>query len=281
MIKKYKITQEQFNKLVETKKREKKIFESIMNEIDRVKNGLNESTIKKSAIADILKKHQKKGNLTQYIISKLEENKILLKKKLNENVTSSSQSIDIEQQLDKMLKSTLDQAVKEIPILGNKIGDKDGEIEDLETNESSNINEAGVLLAVGTLLAAPKLIEMIGKGVRQLGKKVDNGLLKTIGEKLSKSAHKLHHQYQKPILWAIKKKYPNMHPEKATAIANGIILSATVALGVSSITGLMSAAKAGELTMSGVEAGLTGLKALEITEIAVEILPSVMNGFFK
>lgn len=79
MRKKYILKQEQYDRLIESKKNEKKIFESIMSEINRIKKGLNESTMRKNAVSDVIKKYHKKGNLTPYIKQKLEKNGITFK----------------------------------------------------------------------------------------------------------------------------------------------------------------------------------------------------------
>ena len=73
MAKKYILTKEQYNTLIENKKQEKKLLNNILEEINRVKKGLNESTIKSDAVSDIIRKHHRKGNLTKYVISGLSE----------------------------------------------------------------------------------------------------------------------------------------------------------------------------------------------------------------
>jgi hypothetical protein len=76
---KYIINKEQYNCLLENKRKENIILKLILEEINRIKLGLNESIIRKDAISDILKKHNKKGNLSKYVISKLSNSGIKIK----------------------------------------------------------------------------------------------------------------------------------------------------------------------------------------------------------
>jgi hypothetical protein len=79
MAKKYKITKEQFDHLVETRGRNKAMVNKIVKEIETAKSGLNESHLATDAEQTILKVHAKKGHLTTPVINGLKEHGIIVK----------------------------------------------------------------------------------------------------------------------------------------------------------------------------------------------------------
>jgi len=72
---KYIITEEQYKSLVRIKK-EKRITNMILEEVEQSKKYLNESTMLNNSIVDILKKYNKKGLLTKNVVNRLTENNI-------------------------------------------------------------------------------------------------------------------------------------------------------------------------------------------------------------
>jgi len=72
---KYIITEQQYKNLIYNKK-EKKISNMILEEIQQSKKNLNETTMLNNNIIDILKKYNKKGLLTKNVIKHLKENNI-------------------------------------------------------------------------------------------------------------------------------------------------------------------------------------------------------------
>jgi hypothetical protein len=184
-----------------------------------------------------------------------------------------------EADLETQLKRVMDDTVKDLPNLGKKVGDKDGE---LEIEESMQISEAGLgMLLGGAALAAPKIIDMMGKGLAQVGKRVDSETLKKFGEKTSKVGHKIHHAYEGTVAAGLKKLYPNKSEEFYKGAATAIILAATVALGISSVQTAVGAAQAGKAGLAAIEGGLGGVKGAEIFAAAKEFLPKVLSGIIK
>ena len=75
-MKKYKITEEQQQYLI-NKKRNDAIVESIIKEITDVRNSLNEDALITEAVSDVLKKYYKKGLLTTAVLSTLLSNNVI------------------------------------------------------------------------------------------------------------------------------------------------------------------------------------------------------------
>lgn len=80
--KKYILTESQYKELIESKKVAKKIID----EINSLKKGINESNILTGAIQDVIKKYHKKGHLSESVINELKKEKISVsfKKTLND-----------------------------------------------------------------------------------------------------------------------------------------------------------------------------------------------------
>jgi hypothetical protein len=74
--KKYILTREQLNNLIENKKVDKKIVDNILDEIKLYQNKINESIGMENVQVGIIKKHLRKGKITPNIVTKLIENKI-------------------------------------------------------------------------------------------------------------------------------------------------------------------------------------------------------------
>lgn len=205
----------------------------------------------------------------------------------NQNIQQITNDPNFENNLEKSLSTLVKDISNEIPQITQQVGDKDDELEPINQSigESlNNINEAGLgALAIGTALAAPKIVEMIGKGIEQLGGKVDINVIKNVGEKLSHGAHKLHQTYINLIKRGLKlsPKMRGLEDKDLELVATGVLLAITVALGIQSVMGLASAVKAGHAGLAAVEGGLSGVKFSEILGGAKTIIPRVLNGIFK
>lgn len=214
-------------------------------------------------------------------LSLISENDNANKENTIEKITDTP---EFEAKIEDAMNSLLDKISNDFNQLGNKVGDRDGTLE--VQGESLEINESGLAILGGTVLAAPKIIDMIGKGTRQLGIKVNSNMIKNAGEAATNAGKKLHNLYFNTILNLLKKlpRYKNMSDENQKKIAKGVLLAATVAAGLSALNGISSALSAGDIGTAAIETGLGSVKALEIGEIAVAartILPNIMNGMFN
>lgn len=81
---------------------------------------------------------------------------------------------------------------------------KEGEYESSVTNEGEVLNESVTGLVVGGLLAAPKILEWIGKSINWIAKKLAGKDEVKIATWIEKSAHKWEKLYIKAIIGAIK-----------------------------------------------------------------------------
>ena len=193
-----------------------------------------------------------------------------------DNVMDTEQ---FEDGVEKTLQGLLNNVTKDIHKLGNQVGDRDGALE----IAGQEVNEVGLAMAGGAVLAAPKVIEMIGKGTKQLGVATKSEWIRSAGEAATNAGKKLHGAYGSAILGLLRKipKYKQMPEETQKQIANGILLSATVAAGIASVNGVISAIDAGNAGIAAVESGLSGVKGAEVAGAARTILPNILNGFFK
>jgi hypothetical protein len=184
--------------------------------------------------------------------------------------------------IDREMNQAMDQLMRELPQsidnYAKEVGDRDGELE-LQEN---TINEASpLLLGASALLAAPKIAELLGKGLGKIGQSVDSQTLRTWGEKLSKLGHSWHDKYLGVIERIISPFTRNATPEQKRAIANGILMSLIITFGVTSFQGAATAAAQGKAATAAVETGLGGVKASEIVAAAKKIIPKVMGMLIK
>lgn len=75
-MKKYIITKEQYEKLLEIKRKEVITIKNILEDIERAKKSLNESELINESIIDTIKKYYKKGLLTTAVIASLLANNV-------------------------------------------------------------------------------------------------------------------------------------------------------------------------------------------------------------
>lgn len=215
------------------------------------------------------------------VLSKINEDDMKTDYNAQNQVDNVMDSNEFEANFEKILQGLLNDVSKDINKFGNQVGDRDGVLE--LQGEAIEINEAGVAIAVGAVLAAPKIIDMIGKGTRQLGIATKSEWIRSAGETASKAGKKLHHAYGGAILGLLRRipRYKNMSEHKQKAIADGILLSATVAAGIYAMNGVVDALNAGSAGVAAVEGGLTGVKGLEVASAARLIIPNILNGIFK
>jgi len=192
------------------------------------------------------------------------------------------ESPEFAHRIESLIKDLVDDVdVDDINRLGNIVGDRDGVL--TVQGEPVDVNESGLALVGGTLIAAPKIMSMIGKGVRQLGIKTKSEWIRSAGEAAYEASHKLEHAYQNVIINGLRKlpKYGKVEDAQLRKIASGIILGLTVAAGIASLSGFASAAKAGNIGLSAIEGGLSGVKGAEVATAARTMLPNILNGLFK
>ena len=192
------------------------------------------------------------------------------------------ESPEFADKIESIIKGLVDDVdVDDINQLGNIVGNRDGVL--ALQGEPVSVNEAGLAVVGGAIIAAPKFMSMIGKGVRQLGIKTKTEWIQSAGEAAYEASHKLENTYQNVIIGGLRKlpKYRNTDDAQLRSIASGIILGLTVAAGIASLSGFASAAKAGNLGMSAIEGGLSGVKGAEVATAARTMLPNILNGLFK
>ena len=156
-------------------------------------------------------------------------------------------------------------------------GKKLEEIKD--NNNSQELNESVVALIASGLLAAPKIIEWIGKVIGWISKPFNkNKDENAIAKKIEHFAHKWEKVYIKSIIWVIKKtKFVQkiwMTPDgkvdeqKLVVVAKYIyagVLALAVAQAIGAVLGPSSA------IIKAIESSLGGIKAVEIAQIASKI----------
>ena len=192
------------------------------------------------------------------------------------------ESTEFANKIEDIIKKLVDDVdVDDINRLGNIVGNRDGVL--TIQGESVEMNEAGLAVVGGTIIALPKIMSMIGKGVRQLGIKTKTEWVQKAGEAAYEASHKLERAYQNVIINGLRKlpKYAKTEDAQLRSIASGIILGLTVAAGIASLSGFASAAKAGNVGMSAIEGSLSGVKGIEVGNAAKNMLPNILNGLFK
>lgn len=178
-----------------------------------------------------------------------------------------------EQELDKAMVQISQSLGNDLQQIAKSNGDRDGQLEVKE-----QIGEAGGLLIASTVLAAPKIIEYMGKGLQKLGVKVSNQTLQKMGGKLSHFGHAIHHKYV-GVIEAILKPITGYMDDQQRHILAGQILTMIVAgMGIASISGAISAAQAGHSALAATEGGLSLIKGTELAEKVRELLPAALQA---
>ena len=156
-------------------------------------------------------------------------------------------------------------------------GESLNEMEDDE--QSQELNESIIALVGSGLLAAPKILEWIGKTIAFISKpfmkdKDEN----VVAEKIKHFAHKWEKLYIKAIIWTVKKtkfvkdiwmtKDGNIDEQKLLAVAKYIyagILAIAMGNAIGTVLGPSSA------ILKSIEGALGGVKAVEIAQLASKI----------
>jgi hypothetical protein len=101
--------------------------------------------------------------------------------------------------------SSIDDAIKGgVSQLTDLSSLKEGEYESTVTTEGETLNESVTGLVIGGLLAAPKILEWIGKSINWIAKKLAGKDEVKIATWIEKNAHKWEKLYIKAIVGAIK-----------------------------------------------------------------------------
>jgi hypothetical protein len=200
------------------------------------------------------------------------------------------QGQNIDQQLDQLLNSPqfdqeLNKAVAQVtqalPADLKKVatttGDRDGQLEVQNEQQELRVNE-GILMAAGAILAAPKIIELMGQGLNKLGVKVNAQTLQKVGNKMSHFGHAIHNKYVGAIETILKPMTQYMDDQQRHQLAGTILTMIVAGLGVASIHGAISAAQAGHAALATAEGGLSAIKGLEIAEKVRELLPAALQA---
>ena len=152
-LKKYIISENQYNKLIEIKKKEKILAEKLIEDINKRKNNINESTILNEAIVDVLKKYFRKGLLTTAVISSLLSNNVDAKDLISAGVSQN--------EIDNASKNIVKPATDNIDKIENQLIrslKKRGQQGTLQQYESLNQEEKNNVL----------------KSIQQSGKNIDD-----------------------------------------------------------------------------------------------------------
>jgi hypothetical protein len=151
------------------------------------------------------------------------------------------------------------------------------EIED--ENQPTNLNESVIAVIGSGLLAAPKIIEWIGKAIgfvsKAFSKEKDESIL---AKKIQHFAHRWEKLYIKTIIWVVKKtKFVkqiwmtsdgNIDEQKLLVVSKYIyaaLLAVAAGQAIGSILGSSSA------IIKAIEGSLGGIKAVEIAQIASKV----------
>ena len=150
-----------------------------------------------------------------------------------------------------------------------------------EEEQPKELNESMGVLVVSGLLAAPKIIEWIGKAIGTISRYYsteDNPDDPAFVKKMVHFAHKWEKVYIKTIVWVVKKtnfgyklwmtKDGQIDDQKLLILAKiiyAVILSLAIGNAVGTVLG------PGSAVLKGIEGTLGGVKAVEVVQIATKI----------
>ena len=148
-----------------------------------------------------------------------------------------------------------------------------------DENQPQELNESVLALIGSGLLAAPKIIEWIGKAIAVISKPfMKNKDENTIAKKVEHFAHKWEKVYIKAIMWVVKKtkfvkqiwmdSNGKVDDQKLLVVAKYLyaaILAIALGNAVGTILGPASP------IMKAIEGSLGGVKAIEIAQIASKV----------
>lgn len=146
------------------------------------------------------------------------------------------------------------------------------------TEEKEVVNEAIGSLVIGGLLAAPKLIEWLGKGIKFIAKKITGKDESKIAEWIIEKGHNWEKLYIKAIITAVKltgfakqvwKKEDGSIDEQKLVIVAKVLFAVILAVaGGMAIKGVLSTNSA---IIQALETTFAGVKASEIATIASKV----------
>jgi len=156
-------------------------------------------------------------------------------------------------------------------------GKKLEEIKD--NNNSQELNESVVALIASGLLAAPKIIEWIGKVIGWISKPFNkNKDENAIAKKIEHFAHKWEGVYIKAIIWVVKKtKFVQqiwMTPDKKIDEQKLLVVAKYIYAGILAVAmGQAIGAVLGPASpiIKAIEGSLGSVKAIEIAQIAAKV----------
>jgi hypothetical protein len=158
-----------------------------------------------------------------------------------------------------------------------------------ESHFKKLIKEEPITLAIGILLAAPKLMEIIGKVTKVVSKAL--GGEGKAGEKLEHVGHKMHEAYLKSIIQLLKgmvwiknqisKNKTKVPDEVYTKYAKVIYIVVVATLGGVSAVGAVNAIQGAQLPMSIIESILAAVKSGEVATELPSILSSLLVNTIK
>ncbi|WWT39316.1 hypothetical protein [Microcystis phage Mel-JY01] len=126
------------------------------------------------------------------------------------------------------------------------------------------INEVGFLFAVGIALAIPRIVELIGKLVSIVEKKL--GGKSAVGEKLQHAGHEMHHMIISFVEKGLKfiPGFSKLPADKQEKIAHTVMTVIVAMLAVYSGAGAIEALTKGDTVIAGIEAALAAVKSDEV-----------------
>ena len=200
-------------------------------------------------------------------------NEVKRMQKLAGLITESEYESKIEENDDTEIDSAMKAGLSALTSGGESLD----EIED--DKRPQELNESWVGLIISGLLAAPKIIEWIGKTIAFISKpfmkdKDEN----VVAEKIKHFAHKWEKLYIKAIIWTVKKtkfvkdiwmkKDGDIDEQKLLTVAKYIyagILAIAMGNAIGKVLGSSSA------IMKSIEGALGGVKAVEIAQLASKV----------
>jgi hypothetical protein len=173
--------------------------------------------------------------------------------------------------------SEIDSAMKAGLAVLTSGGESLDEIEN--DKQPQELNESIIVLVGSGLLAAPKILEWIGKTIAFISKPfMKNKDENVVAEKIKHFAHKWEKVYIKAIIWVVKKtkfvkdiwmkKDGNIDEQKLLTVAKYIyagILAIAMGNAIGTVLGPSSA------ILKSIEGALGGVKAIEIAQIVSKI----------
>jgi len=199
-------------------------------------------------------------------------NEVIRMQKLAGLLTEAEESNNKDSEIDSAMKAGLSALTSDAESLE--------EIEE-DDDQPQELNESVIALIASSLLAAPKIIEWIGKAISFVSKPfigADESDEHTVGKKIQHFAHKWEKLYLKAIIWVVKKtKFAkklwmtddNKIDEQKLVVLSKYLYAAILAVAIGNAIGTVLGPASPIL--KGIEASLGGIKATEIATIASKV----------